>query len=174
MVITATTAREQPTTTTTTAPTATPDFSFDDSVPPPRLVNTGTDYVAILKSLSSYGSWLGAHRPNPALTSSIAARGTTLYDLYVQDLTRLRDNATRGIEKFRGPSEYTILSVRPEAFSAKVVEHILVHRTVVASGRVTGEVHFTRPTTYLMLAVLVGGRWYLAAVDEQRPVNVHL
>jgi hypothetical protein len=171
---TATTVRGQAATTTTTPTTPIPEFSFDDSVPPPKLVNTGNDYVAILKSLSSYGSWLGAHRPNPALTASIAARGTTLYDLYVRDLTRLRANAKRGIEKLRGPSEYTILSVRPYAFSAKLVEHILLHETVVASGRVTSEVHFTGPTTYLVLAVLVGGRWCLAAVDEQRPVNVHL
>jgi hypothetical protein len=167
----ATTVRPQPTTTTTTTP---PEFSFDDSVPPPTLVNTGEDYVAILKSLLSYGAWLGAHRPNPMSASSIAARGTTLYDLYVRDMTLLRDNATRAIETQGGPSRYTILSTTPDAFSAKVVEEILVQKTVVAGGRVTSEVHFTGLTTYLMLAVLVGGHWYLAAADEQRPVNVHL
>ncbi len=51
----------------TVAPTTTttmPEFSFDDSVPPPELINTGTDYVAILKSLESYGNWLAAHRPD--------------------------------------------------------------------------------------------------------------
>ena len=33
------------------------------SVAPARLVNTGTDYVTILKSLERYGNWLGAHHP---------------------------------------------------------------------------------------------------------------
>lgn len=157
-----------------TATTKSAEYSFDDSVPPPRLVNTGNDYAAILKSLGEYGSWLGAHRPDPALASAIVARGTTLHDLYVQDITRLRDNHKRGIETLGRPSEYTILSTRPDAFSAKVVEDILVQKTVVASGKVTSEVHFAGPTTYLRLAVLVGGHWYLAASDIQRPVNVHL
>jgi hypothetical protein len=175
---TATTGRPRATTTTATRTPAAefsfPEFSFDESVPPPKLVNTGTDYVAILKSLVEYGNWLGAHRPNPTLTASIVARGTKLYDLYVQDLTRLRANSKRGIETLGGQSQFTILSVRPDAFSAKVVEDILVQKTVVASGRVTSEVHFREPTTYLRLAVLVGGRWYLAASEIQRPVNVHL
>jgi hypothetical protein len=176
----ATTVRRQPSpatttpTTTTSATAATPEFSFDDSVPPPRLVNTGTDYAAILESLVKYGNWLGAHRPNPALTSAIVARGTRLYDLYIQDLTRLRDNGTRGFETLGGPSKFTILSTRPDAFSAKVVEDIRSQRTVVAGGKVTGEIRFTEPTTYLRLVVLVGGRWYMAASDVQRPVNVHL
>jgi hypothetical protein len=171
---TATTGRPRATTTTTATTTPPPAFSFDESVPPPKLVNTGKDYVAILRSLVDYGNWLGAHRPNPTLTASIVARGTKLYDLYVQDLTRLRANSKRGIETLGGQSQFTILSVRPDAFSAKVVEDILVQKTVVASGRVTSEVHFTKPTTYLRLAVLVGGRWYLAASEIQRPVNVHL
>ena len=175
-----TTARPQPaattpsTTTTATATTATRDFSFDESVPPPKLVNTGKDYVAIVRSLVEYGNWLGAHRPIPSLTATIVAKGTTLYDLYVQDLTRLSANHVRGIETLGGPSRFTILSVRPQAFSAKVVEDIRSQRTVVASGEVTSEVHFSEPTTYLRLVVLVGGRWYMAASDIQRPVNVHL
>jgi hypothetical protein len=182
-----TTARPQPaataprTTTATAATAATAatttegiDFSFDESVPPPKLVNTGNDYVAIVRSLVEYGNWLGAHRPIPSLTATIVAKGTTLYDLYVQDLTRLSANHVRGIETLGGPSRFTILSVRPQAFSARVVEDIRSQRTVVASGEVTSEVHFSEPTTYLRLVVLVGGRWYMAASDIQRPVNVHL
>ena len=161
-------------TTTTIQTAATPKFSFDDSVPPPTLVNTGNDYVAIVRSLVEYGNWLGAHRPIPALTATIVAKGTTLYDLYVQDLTRLSANHVRGIETLGGPSRFTILSVRPKAFSAKVVEDIRSQRTVVASGEVTSEVHFSEPTTYLRLVVMIGGRWYMAASDIQRPVNVHL
>jgi hypothetical protein len=163
-----TTGRPQPTTT-----TSTPDFSFDDSVPPPKLINTGKNYVAILKSLGKYSNWLAAHRPEPALTSTILARGTRLYDLYVQDFTHLRDNHKRGIEELGGPSRYKILSATPDAFSAKVVEDIRVHKTVVSTGRVTSQIRFTQPTTYLMLVVLVRDHWFLAGVDVvQQPVNV--
>ena len=42
--------------TTTVAPTTTttvpPPYSFDGSVPPPKLINTGTDYEAIYRSLT--------------------------------------------------------------------------------------------------------------------------
>jgi hypothetical protein len=160
--------------TTTVAPAATPEFSFDESVPPPKLVNTGTDYVAILKSLGAYGNWLAAHRPEPARVSTIIAAGTTLHDRFAGDLTRLRDNGKRLIEELGRPSEYTIISTRPTAFSAKSVEDVLAHRTVVASGRVTSEERRTSPTTYLMLVVLVRGHWYLASNEVQHPVNVHL
>lgn len=170
----ATTVRPQSTVTTATTPTPTPEFSFDESVPPPKLVNTGTDYVAILKSLGAYGNWLAAHRPDPARVSTIIAAGTTLHDRFAGDLTRLRDNGKRLIEELGGPSEYTIISTRPTAFSAKSVEDVLAHKTVVASGRVTSEERRTAPTTYLMLVVLVHGRWYLASNDVDRPVNVHL
>jgi hypothetical protein len=161
-------------TTTTVAPATAPEFSFDESVPPPKLVNTGTDYVAILKSLGAYGNWLAAHRPEPARVSTIIAAGTTLHDRFAGDLTRLRDNGKRLIEELGRPSEYTIISRRPTAFSAKSVEDVLAHRTVVASGRVTSEERRTAPTTYLMLVVLVRGHWYLASNEVQRAVNVHL
>ncbi len=137
-------------------------------------MNTGTDYVAILASLEGYANWIAAHHPDPALTSAIVAPGTKMYDLYIRDYTRLRDNDKRGIEKLGGPSKYTILSTTPDAFSAKVVEDILVHKTVVASGRVLQETRFTGPTTYLDLVVLVHGHWRFAAIDVQQRVNVHL
>ncbi len=144
-----------------------PEFSFDDSVPPPRLVNTGTDYVAILKSLENYGSWLAAHRPDPALASNVLAGGTRLLVLFSRDLTRLRDNSRREIEQDQHPSRYTIVSTTPDAFSIRVDEGAQVHKVVDATGRVMSQLRSDSPATYLDLAVLSGGRWLLAAVDEQ-------
>ena len=51
--------------TTTTRRPATPLYSFDNSVPPPKLINTGTNYKQILQSLLDYGNWISAHRPDP-------------------------------------------------------------------------------------------------------------
>ena len=53
-------------------------------------------------------------------------RDALLRELYRRRLTRLRDNDQREVEKLGGPSRYTILSATPDAFSAQVVEDILV------------------------------------------------
>ncbi|MDQ1476269.1 MAG: hypothetical protein QOE62_1498, partial [Actinomycetota bacterium] len=115
--------------TTTTTTTTTPEYSFDDSVPPPKLINTGTDYVAILKSLENYGNWLSAHHPDPALASRFVARGTAMYDGYFRDYARLRDNNSRAVEQLGAPTLYAIVSTTPNAFSATVVEDIRVHKS---------------------------------------------
>jgi hypothetical protein len=171
----ASTARPRPVPApTTTTPGPVPAFSFDQSVPPPRIVNTGTDYVAILESLERYGNWLGAHRPDPALALTTVTPGTQLLANYTHDLVNLRDNSVRIIEKLNGPTTYTILSKTPDAFSARVVENISVHQTVDRSGRVTSERRFVGPTTYLDVVVRSHGRWYFAASDIQLPAVVHL
>ena len=63
-----------PTATSTTAPAPTtttvpPPYSFDGSVPPPPLLNTGTDYEAIYRCLSAYARWAVVHttqmQPSP-------------------------------------------------------------------------------------------------------------
>jgi hypothetical protein len=156
---------------TTTVPTTVPAYSFDDSVPPPKLINTGTDYVAILKSLSAYGNWLAAHRPDPALVSDIVAPGTRQHELFTRDLMRLRDSNKRAVELLGAPTTYSILSARRDAVSARVVEDIKFQRSIDASGRVTSEVKFAHPTTYRSLLVLSRGRWYYAAdeIESSQP-----
>ena len=162
------------TTPTTTNRRPAPAFSFDASVPPPVLVNTGTDYAAIAQSLEGYGNWLGAHHPDPALALTTVAPGTQLLDTYVKNIVYRRDHNLRIIEKLNGPTDYTILSATPDAFSARLVENITVHQTIDRSGRVVGERRFVGPTTYLNVYVLAHGRWYLSASDIQQPPVVHL
>ena len=118
-----------------TTTTSTPEFSFDDSVPPPKLVNTGTNYVAILKSLEAYGNWLAAHRPDPSFASEILSRAARRNSGC--SLATSRDFAQyniRAIERLGEPTVHTIVSTTPDAFSAKVVENIRVHKTVDSSG----------------------------------------
>ncbi len=164
-----TTPTSRPPSTTTTVPA----YSFDDSVPPPRLINTGTDYVAILKSLSAYGNWLAAHHPDPALVANIVAPGTRQRELFSRDLQRLRANNKREVEVRGKPSNYTILNATSHAFSAEVVEDVLTQHTVLPTGQVTSEVRYARPTTYRMLAVAARGRWLFASIDivSAYPVN---
>jgi hypothetical protein len=158
----ATTVRPRTTTTTTI-----PEFSFDDSVPPPKLINTGTNYVAILKSLEAYANWEAAHRPDADLVSTTIARGTRLHDRFSVDLANLRANGARLIENIGAPSVVTIISVRPDAFSARIVEDVRLHKTVDSGGRVTSSVRYSQPTTYQVLVVHDGGYWRVAAFDVE-------
>jgi hypothetical protein len=162
VVLTTPTTHRAPTTTT---PTTVPTFSFDDSVPPPKLVNTGTDYVAILKSLEAYGNWIGAHRPDPRLAQTTVARGTALLDAYVHDITVLRHGEKREVETLSAPTSYSIVSATRDAFTARVVEHITSHQIIDRSGTVVSEYRYSGPTTYVDLVVQSHGRWYLASVE---------
>lgn len=153
-----TTVRPQATTTTTV-----PEFSFDDSVPPPKLVNTGTNYPAILESLEAYGNWTVAHHPDATLTDRFVARGTALSRAYLDILASLSNKHQRGVEVLGGPSRYTIISATQDAVSARVVEDIDAHRVVDSSSHVVREQRFSGSTTYLDLVVLVGEHWVLAS-----------
>src|SRR5262245_1311496 len=66
-----TTSAPAPTTTTTVPP----PYSFDNSVPPPKLINTGSNYASIARSLDDYGHWLYAHHPDPVLAAEISIVG---------------------------------------------------------------------------------------------------
>ncbi len=79
-----------PTTTTTVPP-----YSFDGSVPAPELLNTGTDFDAIARSLDAYGHWLLAHNPDPELIDEIAVPGSEAEASYQGDLTGLREHDLR-------------------------------------------------------------------------------
>ncbi len=165
------------TTTTRTVPirrAPTPAFSFDDNaVPPPKIVDAGTDYAEILKSFRLYGNWLAAYRPDPTLIPRFLVRGRT-FDDFASDLEWYRANSRRAIELLRGSIDVSIISTRPDAFSARVVEDIVAHQEVDASGAVTSDIRYTGPTTYLELVVRVGGKWRMASDAIQQAVDVHL
>jgi hypothetical protein len=167
-VVAPTTARPGPTTTTTR-----PEYSFDDSVPPPTLLNTGTDYVAITASLGRYSNWMAAHRPDPALATRIVAPGSAILLSFSRDLIRLRDNGKRLIEAVRRPGAYTVISAKSDAVSLRADESIEYHETVNKSGKVTSLSPYPEHTYSRVLIVLVQGNWRLAAFDpELPPVNV--
>jgi hypothetical protein len=163
---TATTARTVPT-------HPTPAFSFDDSVPPPKLVDTGTDYVAVLNSFHLYGDWLAAHRPDPALIPNLLVPGRT-FDDFASNLAWYRANGRRAIDLLRGSIDVTVVSARPDAFSARVVEDITAHQELDAHGTVTAEVRYPAPTTYIILVVRVSDKWRIASEAIKQSVDVHL
>src|SRR5512132_563696 len=87
----------------TTAPPATIDLSKPipggslHGTPRPPLENTGTDYVAILKSLLGNFRWL-TENPGAAVVSYIYAPGTAEHDAGVRNVQYLVDRGWRAAD----------------------------------------------------------------------------
>jgi hypothetical protein len=127
-------------------------------------VNTGTDYKAILQSLLDYGNWLAAHRPEPALAGNITAPRSQLQGAYRHDLTILRDQHKREYEVRSGPNAITVVSSKPDLFTARVVEQITATRVVDSTGRTTSQaVKPAATTTYNYVVASTGNRWRLVS-----------
>jgi hypothetical protein len=163
-----TAARPASTTSTTlprrTTTTTVPLYSFDNSVPPPTLVNTGSDYKKILQSLLDYGNWMAAHDPDPALIKNITAPGSPIEAAYRHDAGILHRLNKRAYEIRTEPNEITVRSAKPDLFTARVVEYIKTTRVVDAKGSVTSEAVEPQPQTiYRYVVGLLRGRWYLVS-----------
>src|SRR5712692_449054 len=84
----------------TTAPRPTIDLSKPipggllHGTPRPALENTGTDYVAIFKSLIANQRWI-SENPNPILISDVYLQGTPSHDARVSAYQYLIDNGYR-------------------------------------------------------------------------------
>jgi hypothetical protein len=109
------------TSTTTVAPTTTttvpPPYSFDGSVPPPKLVNTGTDYEAIYRSLSEYGDWLLAHQPDASLVRGTSSGRPS--ERLTHDVDVVRVGTARLVE-VQQPLKYKLSRSLPSAASLRV------------------------------------------------------
>jgi hypothetical protein len=165
--------------TATTGPTSatattTPLYSFDNSVPPPKLANTGSNHKKILQSLLDYANWTVAHRVEPSLAANFTAPSSAIDAGYRHDLGVLRDDKKRGYEVRDGENAIRIVSETTAAFTARVHEHIVSQNIVDPSGRVTSRRRMPSPTTaYQYVVVRVGERWYLAGVSRVSE-DVHL
>ncbi|HEY3096085.1 MAG TPA: hypothetical protein VGK05_04555, partial [Acidimicrobiia bacterium] len=97
----------------TAAPPATIDLSKPipggslHGTPRPPLENTGTDYVAILRSLIGNFRWL-TENPDPAVISELYVPGTEDHDAWV---AAFQDLASRGWRA--ADDDYYVVSVEP-------------------------------------------------------------
>jgi hypothetical protein len=162
-VASTTTSAPKPTTTTTV-----PLFSFDNSVPPPKLINTGSDYKAIMQSLLDYANWIDAARPDAAFIPKVAAPGSNSAHSLEHDVEVLNRNRRRLYETTNGPRTIEIVSTTEDAVSARYVQHLRRQIVVDPNGKVIDQkVRDAPTTTYNVLMVrLKDDRWYLASVLE--------
>jgi hypothetical protein len=149
-------------TTTTTVP---PPYSFDGSVPPPPLINTGTDYEAIYRSLSAYARWAESHDPNPGVGDEVYVKGTETYDGYVRDLQVLEHNELRLVnvdERLRA----SVVSVKSGLVSLRLWEHLGAMQLIDRGGRIRDERGFTSDLNWTAVITQdAQGRWQIASVD---------
>lgn len=159
-----------PATSTTTAPKPPPLYSFDNSVPPPPLINTGTDYPRIINSLLAYGDWLYGHRPDVSLVPNIAAPSSQVERAFDHDLPTLAHLHRRFYEIDSGPQTLTVISANDDSVSARLAQRLRRQEVVDQSGKVASSKAREEPTTTYSLLLMRArdGKWYMAALDESR------
>lgn len=150
----------QPTTT-----TSIPLYSFDGSVPPPTLVNTGDDFDAIFRSIDAYSTWLLAHSVDLDRVKDIAVFGSAQYRAYEDDIRGLRESNLRLYDE--GP---TITDLRVVDRVANVVTLRLVYSTdrrvvVDANGQTIDEKAFPATPLVALLESDSSGSWRLVSIE---------
>jgi hypothetical protein len=157
-------------TTTTTAPL----YSFDNSVPPPKLVNTGTNYKRILQSLLDYEEWLASSRPDSKLVANIAAPGSQHERAQIADLTKLDARTQRFYEVERGPARFEVLSVEPTAVNARLVQQLKTQLVVDKRGTVRERRDVAEPTTSYLVLMIKGedDHWRIASLTPYTGTDV--
>jgi hypothetical protein len=152
-------------TTTTTIP---PPYSFDGSVPPPKLINTGTDYAAIYRSLSTYGSWLLAHRPESSLLPDAYVVGTPVFDRFKNDIDTAKAHDLRLID-VNDHLEVSVVGATPPIVSLRVTEYVDKVQSIARDGTVADEGDYSNPLHWLATLHLDGDRWRIASVELAAP-----
>jgi hypothetical protein len=135
--------------------------------PRPPLENTGTDYVAIFKSLIGNQRWI-SENPDPALISDVYAPGTPGHDARVSAYQYLVDNGYRWADEGFQVLSVEVVDARPDVVSLRVTDSLGFERLVDAAGIQVGNVRPRDPATQDRTAVLSRdgtGRWRIADVS---------
>jgi hypothetical protein len=129
-------------------------------------VRTGSDYVAIARSIDGYHGWLLAHRPDPALASRIYEPGTRSYAQFTRNLDELRRRHRR-LVSIGQHCTYTVASVRPALVTVRVHEDVDEDRVLDAHGGVVSVTRYPGPNVYVIVLTRDAGRaWRLADVTQ--------
>ena len=166
----------------TTAPPATIDLSKPipggslHGTPRPPLENTGTDYVAILKSLIGNFRWL-TENPDAAVVSDIYAPGTAEHDAGVRNVQYLVDRGWRAAD-----DSYFIVSAeavdsRPDAVAMRMSDSMDIERVVDSAGQQVGGGRPRNPTVKSWSVLLSSdqtGHWRIADFAPAEGESVQL
>jgi hypothetical protein len=131
--------------------------------PRPPLENTGTDYVAIFKSLTANFRWL-TENPNPSVLSELFVPGTPPHDQRASAYQYLVDNGYRWADEGYRLLDVHVVDAREGAISLNVVEDLSFERLVDASGKQVGDVrpHGSPETVSVLLSRSADSKWRVA------------
>ena len=143
-----------------------PVAGYHDTTPPPVIHATGTNYVAIVRSLEAYRYWLLGHHPDPALVSEFEQRGTIAFQDDVDTINELRRRRWTEISIGQHVT-YTVASVHGSLMTFRVHEVITsdrffdLHHHVAYTHRYDGDNDFV-----IVMVLGAGNRWRLADVTQ--------
>jgi hypothetical protein len=131
--------------------------------PRPPLENTGTDYVAIFKSLTANFRWL-TENPNPSVLPELFVPGTPPHDQRASAYKYLVDNGYRWADEGYQLLDVQVVDARADAISLNVVENLSFERLVDASGTQVGDVrrHGSPETVSVLLSRSADSKWRVA------------
>ncbi len=154
---------------TTTAPLATPVANAPRSERAPALHNTGSDYVAIFRSLDRYRTWLETSHPDPALADRVWSAYSPLNAKYRRELTWLRRHGWRWFEVGQS-SRVEVASVVPATgvVTLRVDEHLPVIEVRDGAGEVAGRRTLGPEFHWIVtLSADSTGRWTIADIGTR-------
>ncbi|HMF82894.1 MAG TPA: hypothetical protein VKI01_06435 [Acidimicrobiia bacterium] len=158
----------------TASPTSAPPSTIDLSrpipggslhgTPRPPLENTGTDYVAITRSLIGNFRWL-TENPDPAVVSDLYAPGTAEHEAGVRNIQYLVDQGWRAADDAYFIVSVEPLNATPQAVSLRMTDSMETERIVDGSGHQVGRGRPRSPkvkTWSVLLSIDESGRWRMA------------
>ncbi|MDQ6855361.1 MAG: hypothetical protein M3046_17015 [Actinomycetota bacterium] len=131
--------------------------------PRPPLANTGSDYVAIFKSLDGTLRWL-TENPDTNVVSDIYVPGSPEHAAGVQNFKYLIDHGWRAADEGYRVLSVEVVDTRTDAVALRVVDQFDVERVVDATGQRVGDgrVHSGPKTWSLLLAPDGPGLWKIS------------
>jgi hypothetical protein len=159
----------------TTAPPATIDLSKPipggslHGTPRPPLENTGTDYVAIFRSLDVNLRWV-SENPDLSVIPQLFVPGTPGHDARIPGYQYLTDNGYRFADEGYHLISVDVVDVQPDAVSLRVVQQLEFERVVDRNGQQIGELkrHGPAEDTNVLLTPS-DGRWRVASWTSADP-----
>jgi hypothetical protein len=158
----------------TTAPPATIDLSKPipggslHGTPRPPLENTGSDYVAILTSITANFRWL-TENPDVSLLQDLYAPGTETYAFQESFFSALDRRGLRGADEGYRLLSAEVIDAQPQTVSLRVSDEFSIERVVDSQGNQVGEGRARNPAVKNWNVALTSnseGHWRVASWTE--------
>lgn len=121
-------------------------------IPQPNVVDRGSDFVAVARSLVLFSRWIGSTNPDPALVGRVFQSGTPAERSASSQARELRRDGERIVVVDRVPLELAVISITPNVVSLSVTEHLAHRELVAADGRILDSI--PARTEHLVVSIM--------------------